>query len=75
MVEENARLRNEVSRIDHMFDKIEQRNKQNKIEKAELKQTEKNLRAQSKKIKTLQEDLDYKRQQIEKEQIKLNKAK
>ena len=61
MVEENARLRNEVSRIDHMFEKIEKRNKQNKTEKAELKQTEKNLRAQSKKIKTLQDDLDYKR--------------
>ena len=27
MVEENARLRNEVSRIDKMFDKIESRNK------------------------------------------------
>ena len=53
MVEENARLRNEVSRSDHMFEKIEKRNKQNKTEKAELKQTEKNLKAQSKKIKTL----------------------
>ena len=67
MCEENARLRHEVHRINNMFVKIKAQNKQNKVEQAHLSEVRKQLKSRSKKLQSQQDELDYKRQQIEKE--------
>jgi hypothetical protein len=44
LIDENSRLRQEVQRIETMFEKIEKTNRQNKLERAHIKEEKDNLK-------------------------------
>jgi len=50
-----------------MFAKIKAQNKQNKVDQTHLSEVRKQLKSRGRKLQSLQDELDYKRQHIEKE--------
>ena len=59
IADENLRLRKEAKRINKMFDKIKQQNRENKIQLQENKQVKAVLKLEKKRLTQQQDEVDY----------------